>query len=141
MVRYIILRKHLLLILSIIAFRNKSASAWFLQRKVHILHLKQIPRLASFQPPPTARTEEEERENFSDFENGAANSTIIQNCGTVRVGHGIWKKIKTSPSDTCPFECRLLSQNVNELVGDDKLEQLVETMIQRNVAGFCVQET
>ena len=25
--------------------------------------------------------------------------------------------------------------------GDDKLEKLVETMIQRNVAGFCVQET
>ena len=50
-------------------------------------------------------------------------------------------KKKTSPSDTCPFECRLLSQNVNGLGGDDKLEKSVETMIQRNVAGFCVQET
>ena len=27
------------------------------------------------------------------------------------------------------------------LGGDDKLEKLVETIIQRNVAGFCVQET
>ena len=34
-----------------------------------------------------------------------------------------------------------MSQNVNGLEGDDKLEKLVETMIQRNVAGFCVQET
>ena len=34
-----------------------------------------------------------------------------------------------------------MSQNVNGLGADDKLEKLVETMIQRNVAGFCVQET
>ena len=39
------------------------------------------------------------------------------------------------------FGCRLLSQNVNGLGGDDKLEKLVETMIQRNIAGFCVQKT
>ena len=51
------------------------------------------------------------------------------------------EKVRTSSSDTCPFECRILSQNVNVLGGDDKLEKLVETMIQRNVAGFCVQET
>ena len=93
MVRYIILRKHLLLIPPVIAFRNKSAYAWFLQREGHIRHLKQTPRLAPCQTPPTARTEEEEREKFSDFENGAANSAIVQNCNTVRVGHAIRKKI------------------------------------------------
>ena len=92
MLWYTILRKHLLLIPPIIAFRNKSASAWFLQREVHIRHLKQTPRLAPCQPPPTARTEEEERETFSDFENGAANFTTIQNCDTVCVGHAIRKK-------------------------------------------------
>ena len=89
MVRYIILRKYLLLIPPIFVFRKKLASAWFLQREGHLRHLKQTPRLAPCQPPPTARTEEEEREKFSDFENGAANSTIIQNCDTVRVGHAI----------------------------------------------------
>ena len=91
MVRYIIRRKHLLLIPPIIAFRNKSESAWFLQCEGHLRHLKQTPRLAPYQPPPTARTEEEERKKISDFENGAANSTIIailDNCG---VSHSIFK--------------------------------------------------
>ena len=92
MVRYIILRKHLLLIPPIIAFRNNSASAWFLQREGHLRHLKQTPRLAPCPPPPTARTEEEGREKISDFENGAANSTLIQNCNMVCVGHAIRKK-------------------------------------------------
>ena len=57
---------------------------------------------------------------------------------TVQVALGtqsIFQINKNSPIDTCPFECRLLSQNVNGLGGDDKLEKLVETMIQRNVAG------
>ena len=89
MVRYTILHKHLLLIPPIIAFCNKSSSAWFLQREGHLRHLKQTPRLAPYKPPPTAQTEEEEREEFSDFENGAANSTITQNYGTGRVGHAI----------------------------------------------------
>ena len=40
MVRYTILRKHLLLIPPIIAFRNKSSSAWFLQREGHLRHVK-----------------------------------------------------------------------------------------------------
>ena len=67
------------------------------------------------------RIEEEGRKNISEFENGAAYSTIIQNCDTVRVGHVIRKKIKNSPSDTCPFECRILNQNVNGLGVNDKL--------------------
>ena len=127
MVRYIILRKHLLLIPPIIAFRNKSSYGWFLQREGHLRHVKQTPRLAPCKPPPTARTEEEEREEFSDFEYGAATSTITQNCDTGRVGHAnrILKQTKTSPSYTCPFEYRLLSQNVNGLGGDNKLEKLV----------------
>ena len=89
MVRYIILCKHLLLIPPIIAFRNKSSSAWFLQREGHLRHVKQTTRLAPCKPPPTARTEEEEREEFCDFEYGAATSTITQNCDTGRVGHAI----------------------------------------------------
>ena len=89
MVQYTILRKHLLLIPPIIAFRNKLSSAWFLQREGHLQHLKQTPRLAPCKPPPTARTEEEEREEFSDFENGAATSTITQNCDTGRIGNAI----------------------------------------------------
>ena len=111
MVRYTILRKHLLLIPPIIAFRNKSSSAWFLQREGHLRHVKQTPRLAPCKPPPTARTEEEEREEFSDFENGAATSTITQNCDTGRVGNAIriLKKLKLVPviparlsADYCP---------------------------------------
>ena len=98
MVRYIILRKHLLPIPPIIAFRNKLASAWFLQREGNLWHLKQTPRLEPCPPPPTKRTEEEGHEKVSDFENGAANSTIIQNCDTVCVGHAIRKqKIKLVP--------------------------------------------
>ena len=46
MVRYIILRKHLLLMPPIIAFRNKSSSARFLQREGHLRHVKHTPRLA-----------------------------------------------------------------------------------------------
>ena len=34
----------------------------------------------------------------------------------------------------------IIVPNVNGLGGDNKLEKLVEIMIQRNVAGFCVQE-
>ena len=45
--------------------------------------------LAPCKPPPTTRTEAEELETFSDFENGAVNSTIVQNCDTVRVKHAI----------------------------------------------------
>ena len=98
MVRYIILRKHLLLIPPIIVFRNKSESAWFLKREGHLRHLKQTPRLTPYQPPPTAQTEEDKRETFSDFENGVANSTIIQNCDTVHIGHAIrLKKLKLVP--------------------------------------------
>ena len=89
MVRYIILRKHLLLIPPIIVFRNKSSSAWFLQREGHLRHVKQTPRIAPCKPPPTARTEEEECEEFSDFEYGPATSTINQNCDTGRVGYAI----------------------------------------------------
>ena len=89
MVRYTILHKHLLLIPPIIVIRNKSSSAWFLQREGHIRHVKQTPRLAPCKPPPSARTEEEEREEISDFEYGAATSTITQNCDTGRVGHAI----------------------------------------------------
>ena len=58
MVRYIILRKHLLLMPPIIAFRNKSSPTWFLQREVHLRHVKQTPILAPSKPPLTARTEE-----------------------------------------------------------------------------------
>ena len=70
-------------------FRNNSTSAWFLQRKGHLRYVKQTPRLATCKLPPTARTEEEEREEFSDFEYGAATSTITQNFDTGRVGHAI----------------------------------------------------
>ena len=89
MVRYKILRKHLLLIPLIIKFCNNSSSTWFLQRLGHLRHVKQTPRISPCKPPPTARTEEEEWEEFSDFEYGAATSTITQNYGTGRVGHAI----------------------------------------------------
>ena len=89
MVRYTILRKHLLLILPIIKFRNNLSSTWFLQRLGHLRHVKQTPRIAPCKPPPTARTEEEEWEEFSDFEYGAATSTVTQNYSTDRVGHAI----------------------------------------------------
>ena len=79
MVRYIILREHLLLIPPIINFRNNLSSTWFLQREGHLRHVKQTPRIAPCKTPPTARTEEEECEEFSDFEYVAATSTIIQN--------------------------------------------------------------
>ena len=58
-VRYIILRKHLLLIHPIIKFCTNSSSTWFLQRLGHLRHAKQTPIIAPFKPPPTARTEEE----------------------------------------------------------------------------------
>ena len=147
MVRYIILRKHLLPIPPIIAFfvTNRHPHGFYDARVISTTPKTNTQvTLAPCQPPPTARTEEEEREKFNDFEKmEPANSTIIQNCDTVRVGHAIrlLKKIKTSPSNTSPFERRLLSQNVNGLGGDNKLNKLVETMIQRNRAGFCVQET
>ena len=111
MVRYTILRKHLLLIPPIIAFRKKSSSAWFLQHKGHLRHVKQTPRLAPCKPPPTSQTEEEEREEFSDLEYGVATSKITQNCDTGRVGHAIRikKKLKPVPvisarlsADYCP---------------------------------------
>ena len=89
MVRYIILRKHLLLIPPIIKFRNNSSSTWFLKREGRLLHVKQTPKIAPCKPPPTARTEEEECEEFSDFEYGAATSTITQNYDTGLVGHAI----------------------------------------------------
>ena len=54
MVRYPILRKHLLLITPIIAFRNKSTSARFLQHEGHLRHLKQTPRLEPCKPSPDA---------------------------------------------------------------------------------------
>ena len=89
MVQYIILRKHLLLIPPIIKFRNNSSSTWFLQRLGHLQHVKQTPRISPCKPPPTVQTEEEEWEEFSDFEYGAATSTVTQNYGTLRVGHEI----------------------------------------------------
>ena len=48
------------------------------------------------------------------------------------------------PSDTCPHTCVILNQNVNGLVGkdaDDKLENIIEMMITRNIHRYCLQET
>ena len=111
MVRYIILRKHLLLIPPIIKFHNNLSSTWFLQREGYLRHVKQTAIIAPCKPPPTARTEEEECEEFSDFEYGAATSTITQNYDTGRVGHAIriFFKLKLVPviparlsADYCP---------------------------------------
>ena len=140
MVRYIILRKNLLLIPQIVAFRKNSASAWFLQREGHLRTLKRIPRLATCSPPPTARTEEEGREKIGTLDRGAANSTIIQECNTYRVGHAL-RNPQTSPSDTCPYTCKIMDQNVNGLKADDKLEKIISMMIVRNIQGYCMQET
>ena len=47
------------------------------------------------------------------------------------------------PSDTCPHTCVILNQNVNVLGkdADDKLENIIEMMIARNIHGYCLQET
>ena len=45
-------------------------------------------------------------------------------------------------SDTCPHTCVILNQNVNGLgCQDDKLERIIETMIDRRIHGYCLQET
>ena len=47
------------------------------------------------------------------------------------------------PSDTCPHTCVILNQNVNGLGKDtdEKLENIIEMMIARNIQGYCLQET
>ena len=45
------------------------------------------------------------------------------------------------PSDTLPYRCTVFNQNIQELAGWDKLEQIIELMIQRKVFGYTIQET
>ena len=45
-------------------------------------------------------------------------------------------------SDTWPHTCMILNQNVNGLVSrDDKLERIIEVVIDRNIHRYCLQET
>ena len=45
-------------------------------------------------------------------------------------------------SDTFPHTCVILNQNVNGLGSrDDKLERIIETIINWKIHGYCLQET
>ena len=46
-------------------------------------------------------------------------------------------------SDTCPHSCVILNKNVNGLgkKPENKLEKLIELMIEQNIHGYCLQET
>ena len=52
-------------------------------------------------------------------------------------------QIKLRPSDTFPYICKIMNQNVNSLGNktEDKLEQIIEIMIKRQINGYCIQET
>ena len=46
------------------------------------------------------------------------------------------------PSDTCPHTCVILNQNINGLGNkDNKLEKIIERMIERKMHGYYIQET
>jgi len=65
---------------------------------------------------------------------------VLANNNPYDIGH-IYKGT-ARPSYTCPYTCIILNQNVNGLGGkDDKLEKIIETMIDHKIHGYCLQET
>ena len=73
-------------------------------------------------------------QNFSQIAD--TNHTPHQhNNGNIKTG-------KPSPSDTCPYQCAIISQNVNGLGSrnEDKLEKIISIMIDRNINAYCLQE-
>ena len=57
-------------------------------------------------------------------------------------GHnmGSDSRIWPRPSDTCPYECNILTQNFQGLKDGDKLENTIGMMIVKGVHGYCMQE-
>ena len=50
-------------------------------------------------------------------------------------------RIRSKPSDTCPFKWHILTQNVQGLKGGENLENTIKVMIIKVIHVYCMQET
>ena len=156
MVRYVILRRFLREIPpSISIFRQFRPSAW-LTPKRRFLHGVDTPDLATWSP-------NHEKETFHDDETAATDISEDASISSLDKEKDSWPEAEadsgdypplvdqpgvsdhntrhdtghitpgTRPSDTCPYTCTILNQNVNGLGGskDDKLEKIISLMIER----------
>ena len=173
MVRYAILHRFLREIPPKISLWNTCISAWLTPRQGHLRGVKipdaeswspftkykkliddathTISVSDDYEPDFGSDDENDWSYDNADNENNKA-SHKAQNFGQIadtshnpppQHDNGHIKTRNPRPSDTFPFKCTIISQNVNSLGGsnDDKLKKIISLMIDRNINAYCLQET
>ena len=162
MVRYVILYKILREVPPYISFRPTRLSAWIFAKGGHLHSVQtldpatwstpttEFPDIVSLPSYPDANVsmpdafpadEGSTMESWSDddpphYPESPPCLTHDKPYGTRHTNTGIPRL-----SDTCPHTCMILNQNRNGLVlWDDKLERLIEMMIDQNIHGYCLKE-
>ena len=166
MVRYVILRKNLQEIPSSISFRPARLSAWLFAKR-GFLHSVPTPDPATWCSPSTDSPlrpeplpsqlndsgslsmvpddEDSDMASWSDNESPFHSNPNLAHCLTNDNPHSSTGHTPAgSPrlSDTCPHTCVIYNQNVNGMgYQDDKLERIIEMMIDWRIHGYCLQGT
>ena len=162
MVWYVLLRKHLRTIPSIILIPDATASEQNRPQQGHLRHIKicQLPRPAKPEPAAPCRYRRlpplplPSRGNHNTQPTPWFKPTgLIKDTPnleqedhegeTSTAGHckELNSRVQTRTHDTFPQECLVLNQNFRGLKGGGKLENNTEMMIKKGIHGLCMQET
>ena len=169
MVWYVILRRLLHEIQTLVSFRNTRFSAWFTLPEGYLRGVKLpspepwSPNLKPAQFDDDASTialedsylelrSDDENDDWPDDDDVNDNAPYgdpsyhhtnppSQPPSQHNIGH--IEPGPPRPSDTCPHTCAVFNQNVNGLGGqrEDNLKKIISLMIENHISAYCLQET